>query len=134
MGKRRKQEPHQGEAKAPFHSPFAGLAGLRDALPEGEAAEDEAAPEGGEHREATARVPPRAVVRYQRKGRGGKEVTLIEKLGLSAGERERWLKALKRDLGCGGVVEGEVIALQGDQRARLPGLLERRGVGRVSGS
>ena len=34
-------------------------------------------------------------------------------------------------LGCGGVVEGDWIVLQGDHRDRLPALLEKRGVRRV---
>jgi translation initiation factor 1 len=76
--------------------------------------------------------PARAVIRYERKGRGGKEVTLVEKLGLGAVELEAWCRELKRGLGCGGYVEGGAIVLAGDQRGRLRGLLEARGVRRVS--
>ncbi|HZI02954.1 MAG TPA: translation initiation factor, partial [Archangium sp.] len=47
-------------------------------------------------------------------------------------EREVWVKALKGALGCGGTVEGETLVLQGDQRERLPALLEARGVRRVT--
>ena len=67
----------------------------------------------------------------QRKGRGGKEVTLVEQLDLSGRELEQWLKALKNSLGCGGVLEGAALVLQGDQRKRLPALLEARGVRKV---
>jgi translation initiation factor 1 len=76
--------------------------------------------------------PARAVVRMERKGRGGKEVTVVEHLALPKAEREVWLKALKGALGCGGVVEEESLVLQGDQRERLPALLEARGVRRVT--
>lgn len=108
-------------------SPFAALGGLRDALPEEETRPrpDEAAP-------PPASAPRRAVIRFQRKGRGGKDVTLVEKLGLAPGEQDRWLKQLKGQLGCGGTVEGDVLVLQGDQRERLPDLLTGRGVGKVS--
>ena len=68
----------------------------------------------------------------ERSGRGGKEVTVIEHMALSPKEREDWLKALKAGLGCGGVVEGENLMLQGDQRNRLPKLLESRGVKKVT--
>ncbi len=72
--------------------------------------------------------PRRAVVRYERTGRGGKEVTVIEQLGLKEAELLTWLKQLKASLGCGGSVEGDAIMLQGDHRKRLPAILKERGV------
>jgi translation initiation factor 1 len=75
---------------------------------------------------------PRAVVRLERAGRGGKEVTVVEHLNLAGLELDRWLKALKTGLGCGGTVEGDAIVLQGDQRKRLPPLLTKRGVRKVT--
>jgi translation initiation factor 1 len=81
---------------------------------------------------AAARGPARAVVRYQRKGRGGKEATIVEQLGLDAAQLDEWCRELKRALGCGGHVEGEQLVFGGDQRARLPALLERKGVRRVT--
>jgi len=68
----------------------------------------------------------------ERQGRGGKEVTVVEQLGLSARALEEWLKALKQALGCGGTVDGEDLVLQGDHRERLPSLLEKKGVRRIS--
>lgn len=72
--------------------------------------------------------PARAVVRYERAGRGGKEVTVIEQLGLKEAELLTWLKALKAALGCGGSIEGDAIMLQGDHRKRVPAILTLRGV------
>jgi len=72
--------------------------------------------------------PARAVVRYERSGRGGKEVTVIEQLGLKDAELQTWLKQLKAALGCGGSVEHDSIMLQGDHRKRLPAILTQRGV------
>jgi translation initiation factor 1 len=68
----------------------------------------------------------------ERKGRSGKEVTIVEQLGVSARELESWLKDLKASLGCGGAVEGDSLLLQGDHRKRLPDLLSARGVRKVS--
>ena len=64
-------------------NPFAALTRLRDELPvaDAPAAIDEAPP-------APAPPPARAVVRYQRKGRGGKEATIVEQLGLSPEQAE----------------------------------------------
>jgi len=115
--------------KGSTDGPFAALAGLRDRLPPGEAPP---APAVAVDPLAARRGPARAVVRYQRKGRGGKEVTLVEKLELPEAELESWCRELKRALGCGGSVEGGAIALAGDQRPRLPALLEARGVRRVT--
>ena len=131
MGKRRpKQPPHEQPAQPSLNTPFAGLKGVREVLPAGEPPAAAPAAAGN----APPRAPTRAVIRYQRKGRGGKETTLVEKLGISPSELDTWLKDLKRELGCGGSVEGAAIALQGDQRARLPKWLERRGVARISTS
>ena len=76
--------------------------------------------------------PKRAVVRYERSGRGGKEVTVIEQLGLKDAELQIWLKQLKAALGCGGSVEADAIMLQGDHRKRLPAILTKRGVRKVT--
>ena len=76
--------------------------------------------------------PARAVVRLERKHRRGKEVTVVEKLGLSTEELEIWCRDLKRTLGCGGGVEEAAIVLQGDFRTRLPDALGKLGVRRVT--
>jgi translation initiation factor 1 len=115
--------------RAPFHNPFASLAHLRgDPASDAPPAAAEAAPAKSERRP----VVPRAVVRMERAGRGGKEVTVIEHLGLPDDELTEWLKALKSALGCGGAVEPPAIVLQGDQRTRVPALLTLRGVKRVT--
>jgi len=104
-------------------SPFASLAGLRDQLPPGTRPAEPAAPE--------KKGPARAVVRLERKGRRGKETTIVEHLALPPAELERWCQDLKRSLGCGGVVEGAAIVLQGDLRRRVEPLLVARGVRKV---
>ena len=119
----RREDPKPPPA---FASPFAGLAGLRESLPSAPpqpAAAPRPAPE--------KKGPARAVVRREKKGRGGKEVTVIEQLGLPPRELEVWLKDLKGKLGCGGVVEGDTLVLQGDQRDRTRALLETKGVRKI---
>jgi len=113
----------------PFHNPFAAISHLRGALPD--ATPTPAVAPAAESSAGTKTVA-RAVVRIERSGRGGKEVTVVEHLGLTAGELDAWLKVLKTSLGCGGTVEAGAIVLQGDQRKRLPALLSGRGVKRVT--
>jgi translation initiation factor 1 len=113
--------------RKPFHNPFGALADLRGRLPEA-AKPPEPQPGAPPKPAAGATSIPRAVVRLERRGRGGKEVTVVEHLALAPADLEKWLKALKSALGCGGVIEGDALVLQGDQRNRLPKLLESRGV------
>ena len=116
--------------KGAADSPFAGLAALRDALPEA-GSEGAARPAPGAPAKAAPKGPAKAVVRLERKGRGGKDVTIISQLALSPAELETWLKALKGQLGCGGAVEGDDLVLQGDLRKRVGPMLEARGVRKV---
>ncbi|MEO8701322.1 MAG: translation initiation factor [Kofleriaceae bacterium] len=102
------------------------LGALRDSLPDKQPTPS-VAPAA-----AVPKGPARAVVRLERKGRRGKEATLVEKLGLPAAQLETWCRELKQALGCGGAVEGDAIALQGDLRQRLPALLETRGVHKIT--
>jgi translation initiation factor 1 len=124
MGKKR-SEPEVAPPARPFHDAFSKL---RERLPEGWTP-----PASGEEPEPAHAVgPARAVVRIERKGRGGKEATLVEKLELPAPALAAWLDEAKRSLGCGGSVEDGALVLQGDQRERVARWLERRGVRKVT--
>lgn len=130
MGKRPKAPPAPPAAR--FHAPFEDLR-ARLGLPDAPAAPaPAAAPPAPPLPVAASRAPARAVVRHERKGRGGKAVTVVEKLDLAPRELAAWLGDLKRALGCGGAVEGDAIVLQGDLRDRVRALLEARGVRRVT--
>jgi translation initiation factor 1 len=123
MTKRSKAGPRPA---VPFHNPFGGLAdrlGMKPAPAQAPAAKRPVPATAG---------PSRAVVRLERKGRGGKEATIVEKLDLPPTDLARWLKELKQALGCGGALEGEALALQGDLRDRVRALLEKRGVRKVT--
>jgi translation initiation factor 1 len=115
-------------AHPPFNNPFAGLADKLGMKPE---ASDSRSKKPSKEPPKPG-TPARAVIRYERKGRGGKEVTLVEKLELRPAELTAWLKELKQSLGTGGSVEGQSLVLQGDQRERLRVLLEKRGVRQIS--
>lgn len=69
----------------------------------------------------------RVTIRLERKGRGGKAVSLIEGLQLGVKEREALLKQLKAKLGAGGTIRDEVIEIQGDHRDAVAAQLEALG-------
>lgn len=76
--------------------------------------------------------PARAVLRLERKGRGGKTVTVVSHLGLSDDELGVWCRELRKGLGCGGQVEEDKLVFNGDHRDRLVSLLDARGVRKVT--
>ncbi len=117
--KDRSSEPVGG----PFNNPFSSLSSLKGQLPEGKPV----AP-----KQKKEPIPARAVVRLERKGRGGKEVTVVSHLELKPDALAVWLKALKSELGCGGSLEDDALVLQGDQRERARAVLVSRGVARVT--
>lgn len=74
-------------------------------------------------------VPNDGTVRLHRdrKGRGGKTVTLITGVRGNASALEELATALKRFCGCGGGVKDGVIEIQGDHRERLAARLTELG-------
>jgi translation initiation factor 1 len=125
MGKKRPEAASPPPAPdRPFHDPFAKL---RERLPEGWEA-----PGPGPARPPGERIPARAVVRLERKGRAGKEATVVDRLALPPDALARWLDEAKRALGCGGGIEDAALVLQGDQRDRVARWLEGRGVREVT--
>ncbi|HSB52099.1 MAG TPA: translation initiation factor [Dissulfurispiraceae bacterium] len=78
-------------------------------------------------REVAEPAPPRVVVRLERKGRGGKSVTVIDGLHVALGQRQALLKRLKSALGTGGTVRESTIEIQGDHRDALVEMLTRLG-------
>ncbi len=110
-------------------NPFAALDALRAQLPAGPSP---TTPAPSPTTIAAKNPPARAVVRLERKQRRGKEVTIVDKLGIAPGELATWCKDLKQALGCGGTVEGDAIVLQGDLRQRVAALLTDRGIAKVT--
>ena len=70
-----------------------------------------------------------AQIALDRKGRGGKTVTLVRNLRHDPATRESLLKRLKQQCGVGGTLKDGVIELQGDQRERVATALAAMGYG-----
>ena len=66
-------------------------------------------------------------LRIDRKGRGGKSVTLIEGLIANEQELKELAKELKKVCGAGGAVKNGLIEIQGDVRDLLKEKLEQKG-------
>jgi translation initiation factor 1 len=73
------------------------------------------------------------ILRVQRKGRGGKTVTLLSAPGggLSPAALEPLAKDLRKALGCGARVEDGSVVIQGDNSERAEKWLLQRGARRV---
>lgn len=71
------------------------------------------------------------VVRRERKGRGGKTVTLVSGLARPPAQLEELARALRKALGCGSTVEDGIIVMQGDIVPRVQAWLHAHGAGKI---
>ncbi len=76
--------------------------------------------------------PGVAKLRLEKKGRGGKAVTVIQFRNTPESALEPLAKKLKSACGVGGTTKGDVVEIQGDQRQRLREMLTDEGF-RVKG-
>ena len=67
------------------------------------------------------------IVRLDRKGRGGKSVTVIDGLRMSDKDRETLLRQLKTALGTGGTLKESALEIQGDRRDAIITALTKMG-------
>jgi translation initiation factor 1 len=74
-------------------------------------------------------VPARiaCVLRLEKKGRGGKSVTVVANLPRNAAFLSALATELKRACGTGGTATDGTVEIQGDQRERLRPLLAAKG-------
>jgi translation initiation factor 1 len=75
-------------------------------------------------------LPPEqqtAGIRREKKGRGGKTVTVIKDLQLTPEDMKALAKQLKKSVGAGGAVKGETIEIQGDNRDAVAAKLQQLG-------
>ena len=81
------------------------------------------------HALANEAVPDRVVakLRMEKKGRGGKTVTVVYGLPNNAEFLKTLCGELKRACGCGGATTEDGVELQGELRDRVRGLLARKG-------
>ena len=78
---------------------------------------------------ATESVPTRIVakLRLEKKGRGGKTVTVVDGLPHNAAFLKDLSQDLKRACGTGGAVQEGAVELQGDLRDRVRDFLQKKG-------
>lgn len=137
---KRKDRSRTPEPEGPFNNAFEKLKSLASDLPPGPAPESATdtpplSDRDSAARDSTARgstAPSRAVIRLERKGHGGKEVTVLSHLEMSEQALGSLLSELKSTLGVGGRRKDDSLVFQGDQRERLRGVLTDRGVKRIS--
>jgi|SRR5690606_22845816 translation initiation factor 1 len=60
-----------------------------------------------------------AAIQREKKGRGGKTVTVIRGLQLNPNDMKKLAAQLKQACGTGGTVKDNVIEIQGDQREKV---------------
>ena len=115
------------------HNPFAALKGanvgssLENAapVPVHEPEREKRAKSGGTQPKSV--VHAAIVVRREKKGRGGKAVTLAEGAALAGRDLEALARDLAKALGAGARVEAGALVVQGEQVDRLVAWLEQRG-------
>ena len=66
-------------------------------------------------------------VERDRKGRGGKTVTVVSNLKLATDKAEALLKTLKTHVGAGGTVKEGNLEIQGDHREKVMAYLQKEG-------
>jgi translation initiation factor 1 len=102
-------------------NPFDKLKDLRASLPPGEPAKPQAA------------KPPfleKVVVRFTRRGHGGKTVTVVS--GIAPHALDGMCGEMKRALGCGARIDDGAIILQGDLVDRAIAFLEKKGAQKIA--
>jgi translation initiation factor 1 len=104
------------------NNPFDALAALRTTLPEGNDSDTQEQPQTGKAKRQTL------TLFFERKGRAGKEATIIECDSTMTDDEVNALAGdLKRALGTGGSARPPEILLQGDRREKLRQLLSKKG-------
>ncbi len=75
------------------------------------------------------------ICKYEKKGRNGKPVTIVENFLGNEDELKELAKSIKSKLGVGGTAKDELIIIQGDYRDKIMELLKQKGfkVKRVGG-
>jgi translation initiation factor 1 (eIF-1/SUI1) len=92
---------------------------LQAAMPEVSADAASAEALSPESAPAIGTIRFRPVITIERKGRGGKTVTICRAGELTEAMRAHVCRKLARSLGCGCRAEGENIVIQGDHRDRV---------------
>lgn len=129
--KKKKKIDINQDADAGFaHSPFAAALGV--SVPAAPATEEDEGGDSDGDRELWLETK-KLTVRKERKGRGGKTVTVVSGFALAcAGELDDVASQVARALGCGASSEEQTIVIQGDQRDRVKAWFEKQGIRKVT--
>ncbi|MCL4261900.1 MAG: translation initiation factor [Anaerolineae bacterium] len=68
-----------------------------------------------------------AHIRREKKGRGGKTVTVVMNLQLTPEDRKTLATSLKKSCGVGGAIKEDAIEIQGDHREKIAAALQTLG-------
>ncbi len=121
-----------GDARKPGN-PFAALNALRDALPPGEATRETPKAADTPSDPVAAVLSKRVVVRRERKGRGGKTVTVVQCAeGSDEAALDALAKELRKALGTAAHREEGAVIVGGDIDDRVADWLSVRGAKRVT--
>lgn len=112
------------------NNPFAALQGSLGDLPAADPP-TMSTPPSPPTDSAPAPFRGKIVIRREKKGRGGKTVTVIEGLGQPPEDLATMAQQLRRNLGTGAHVEGTTIVVTGAQGQRIRDWLSSRGAHRV---
>ncbi len=107
-------------------SPFAALGALRASLPDVPIVEPSSSSSSSA---SPALFSPKVVVRKEKKGHGGKTVTIVS--GVLPSALDEVCKLLKSKLGCGARVEGDDVVIQGDLSDRVAVAVEALGARKI---
>ena len=71
-------------------------------------------------------------MRLEKKGRGGKTVTIIYDIPMTLEEAQKLRQTLQAQLGCGGTFKNDTIELRGDLREKVQKYFQSKGMKLVS--
>jgi len=135
MAKKKRIDLSKSGDSQPLNSPFAALGALIGGGADSPVdAEEGASTSTAKTNEPVPPLPRRVSMQTQRKGRGGKTVTVVTLHDADAASMQRWGAQAQRALGCGSTVEGDHLVFQGDQRARLVTYWRAQGVSDIRGA
>ena len=107
------------------HNPFAALSSMK-APP----SSSSSSPPPPKEKKEPARFAEKVVVRKEKKGHGGKTVTVVQ--GVLPSARDETATALKKSLGCGARVDDDgTIVVQGDLLERVIAFFEAQGAKKI---
>ncbi len=128
MGKKKKNRIQTENPEPLAFRPFEGVLPSGD---DGGGFSDPSSKSSKEDADALPELKGVFSLRKEKKGRGGKTVTLVSGNCLSEKDAEKLARALRKALGCGSRVEENMVLLQGDLRERTELWLLAHGAKRV---